>query len=58
MFLKTANNRYRYDLYRCRSNEQDDKYEVTLDSGQMLKLQSSEAANGQIVNHRSRRTCK
>ena len=42
MFVKTANNRYRQDFYRCKSNEQDDKYEVTPDNGQMSKLRSAE----------------
>ena len=31
-------NRYCYDPNRCNSNEQDDKYEVTPDSGQMLQV--------------------
>ena len=48
MFPQTANKTdYRYDLYRCRSNEQDDKYEVTPDNGQMFKLRSTEWTNSE-----------
>ena len=40
-------NRYGHDPYRCISNEQDDKYEVTPDSGQMPKWRSCEETHSE-----------